>query len=69
MLSPNYSPIGECLDKFLGPLCLTCMPGYTRSGSYDCKKCPTFIKSLVQIIFICLGLLSVIAIMVRSSLR
>jgi len=40
ILPPNYNPKGDCKEGYKGILCADCEPGYSRSSSFDCKKCP-----------------------------
>ena len=38
MLAPNYSPMGECADIYMGVLCTGCIPGYSRQGDFECSE-------------------------------
>ena len=41
------SPVGFCKEGTYGALCNGCMPGYKRSGEFDCKKCPNSMASII----------------------
>jgi hypothetical protein len=69
MLPPNNVPIGECDPIYLGPLCTTCMPSYTRKNDYECEACPDKIYNLAKVCGIMVALLVMVSFMVRSTLR
>ena len=69
IIPPNYSLTGECLDGYKGILCTDCFPGYSRSSSFECKKCPNQTENLVKIVGILLIFIIALIFMIRSTLN
>ena len=68
MSRPDFNPVGDCSEGYYGALCSACMPEYSRSGSYACKKCPSAILNLLRIGGIMVLMVLGVVFMVRSTL-
>jgi hypothetical protein len=69
MIPPNFNKIGECRDGYTGILCADCFPNYSRSGSFECQKCPEKTSNILKIIAILLIFTGVLIFMIRSTLN
>jgi hypothetical protein len=69
MIAPNYNPKGDCAEGYHGTLCSGCLPGYSRSGDYECSACPTPELNFIRIVGILVGCIIGIIFMVRSTLK
>ena len=69
MQVPDNNPVGDCKEGYYGALCTACMPGYSRSGDYNCSKCPNPVPNLVRIVGVMIVLIIVVSFMVRSTLN
>jgi hypothetical protein len=45
------------------------MPGYSRSGTYSCSKCPSSLKNILRISGILVGIIGGVCYMVHSTLK
>lgn len=68
MRKPNDNPVGDCAEGYYGALCSACMPGYSRSGTYECKACPAALPNLLRILGILLAMVIGIGFFVKSTL-
>ena len=57
MQSPNFNPMGDCEEGYMGPMCTVCIPGYEKSGPNKCTECKgigkyigLFILSLANVV-------------------
>ena len=66
---PTISPTGLCADGYSGNLCQVCMSGYSRTGRYNCSRCPNLVPNIViSILLILLALLG-LALVVMTAIR
>lgn len=68
MQPPNNNPVGDCREGFYGVLCSACMPGFSRSGIFNCLHCPNQYANLLRILGILFVLAAVVIFMVKSTL-
>ena len=66
--STYNNSLGACFSGYQGYLCADCEVGYSRSGDYECAKCPNPILNVVQLVLILLAVIVGIVIMIRSTL-
>ncbi|CDW86060.1 UNKNOWN [Stylonychia lemnae] len=69
MIPPQNNPQGSCLQGYRGILCADCNVGYSRTGTFECGKCPQYGQNLFRIIAIILVAIVVIIFMIRSTLN
>ena len=69
MSAPTYNPVGDCEVGYYGAFCSACMPGYSRSGSYGCEKCPNPAKNLSRLIGIIILFILGVGLLVRSTIN
>ena len=60
---------GTCADGYTGNKCLGCEVGYSRSGSYKCRACPSTAQNAVLIVFLILLIVFISVVLVRSTLK
>jgi hypothetical protein len=69
IIPPKYERTGECLEGYSGILCADCKPGYSRSSSFECNKCPDSTSNFVQIVAIIIAFVVALIFMIRSTLN
>ncbi|CDW74640.1 UNKNOWN [Stylonychia lemnae] len=69
MIPPQNNPQGSCLSGYNGILCADCIVGYSRTGTFECGKCPEYGQNLFRIIAIILVAIIVIIFLIRSTLN
>ena len=69
MTNPYPNPVGNCSEGYYGALCSACMPGYARSGSYGCSKCPADLPNLLRILGIMIAAIGAVGYMVRGTIN
>lgn len=68
MLPPVDNPVGDCAEGYYGALCSACMPGYSRSSTYECKACPEPLPNLLRIVGILIIFILGLGFFVKSTL-
>ncbi|CAG9326025.1 unnamed protein product [Blepharisma stoltei] len=63
----NLSYTGECSTGYTGNLCQACDTGYSRSSSNTCGKCPDEVTNSFKVIGICILVIIVCGVMVRTT--
>jgi hypothetical protein len=63
------APTGLCADGYSGNLCQVCTSGYSRTGRYQCSRCPNLVPNIViSTLLILLALLG-FALVVMTAIR
>ena len=60
-------PIGQCEIGYQGILCGDCAPGFSRTGQ-TCNECPDVVWNVISFVSLLIGLILVIAFLVKSTL-
>lgn len=60
--------LGACFSGYQGILCADCSVGYSRSGDYECAKCPAAYLNIIRLALVAIAAVIGIAFMVRSTL-
>ena len=68
MNAPENNLTGRCKEGFQGVLCTDCEVEYSRTGIFDCDRCPNPVWNVVRIIVLLIILLVAVAIIIRSTL-
>lgn len=68
MVPPDMRDVGDCQEGYYGALCSACMPGFARSGSFGCIKCPDPAINILRISSLFLLLIIAICLLVKSTL-
>ena len=66
--SKYNNTLGAWFEGYQGYLCADCEAGYSRSGEYECAKCPNPILNVLQLVGILFWVTVGIVIMIRSTL-
>lgn len=59
----------SCNTGYQGILCADCEENYSKINNFQCKRCPSKTKNIVQICFIFLILLMIVIYLVSSTLK
>ncbi|CDW75587.1 UNKNOWN [Stylonychia lemnae] len=55
MVEPENNPIGSCQIGYQGVLCADCAAEFSRTGDFECSKCPQRTINIVRLTFIVLA--------------
>ena len=59
---------GNCSQGYTGKLWADCQVNFSRSGSYQCSKCPNTAINIIRLLLIAIGYIIWLVIMVKSTL-
>lgn len=65
---PDNNNLGECFTGYQGILCADCSAGFSRTGEFECSKCPDPIYNIIRLSLVMFAVIGGIVIMIRSTL-
>eukprot|EP00347_Sterkiella_histriomuscorum_P010794 403374896 len=60
MQPPDYNSKGDCFTGYQGILCSDCQKDFSRTGEFQCQKCPSNAINVVRLLFTLLGVIFVV---------
>ena len=60
--------LGNCSTGYSGVLCKSCETGYLKTASGVCGKCPNKKTTIISIILLCMGILTISFLLVKTTL-
>ncbi|CDW87526.1 UNKNOWN [Stylonychia lemnae] len=69
MIPPVNDPMGTCAEGYQNVICADCQINYSRTGDFECSKCPDPIQNVIRLFFIMIGLSALVVFTVRSTLQ
>jgi hypothetical protein len=69
MLAPENNPQGECLEGYNGILCADCVPGYSRTGTFECSLCPDLTSNIIKLVAVTLIVIGGVCFIIRSTIQ
>ncbi|CDW71929.1 UNKNOWN [Stylonychia lemnae] len=67
MVEPENNPIGSCQKGYQGVLCADCLVGYSRTGDFQCSKCPEKTINIIRLTFIIIALIVAVVIIIGQA--
>lgn len=64
----STNELGNCSSGYSGVLCKSCEIGYLKTANGICTKCPKKSTNIISVILLCLGILTLSFVLVKTTL-